>query len=415
MQRSRIARSGMLAMLLATPTLAQAIWIVDDDGGAGVHFTDIPPAIAAASSGDVLRVFPGSYSTFVLDKALVIVAQPGGTALVNGLAKIAGIGGGTSIAVVAGLTPNAWKVTNCYLPVLLDACTGTSPPYGGWDPFGLEVTNCTDLRVQRSSFKGGSYPTPYGDGGDGVRIANGRVQLSDCIAIGPHGAHASTNSQPYGGHGGSGIENVQSTFSHVHAYRCQLKGGNGGKSYGSTGYPGNGGHGLHSGEVVLAGLAEHQIVSGVAGTSPYGYGWDGYAILATLSLRSSGITTQGPISVAGPVQGPVPPDPSLQLITSFPAAGQNLTLRVEGPPGAHVELVFGREPVVIDQPGLQEDILVAQTRRVIAGPISSTGVLDWTIGLSPALQHGTVFLVQAELLYPAGDLRRTNSVTVVLR
>ncbi|HVS09920.1 MAG TPA: hypothetical protein VMS76_08585 [Planctomycetota bacterium] len=52
---------------------------------------------------------------------------------------------------------------------------------------------------------------------------------------------------------------------------------------------------------------------------------------------------------------------------------------------------------------------------MIAGPIPSPGALDWMIGLSPALQHGTVFLVQAELLYPAGELRRTNSVTVVLR
>jgi hypothetical protein len=52
---------------------------------------------------------------------------------------------------------------------------------------------------------------------------------------------------------------------------------------------------------------------------------------------------------------------------------------------------------------------------VVAGPIPDTGTLDWTVGLSPALQHGMVFLVQAELLYPAGDPRRMNSVTVGLR
>jgi hypothetical protein len=57
----------------------------------------------------------------------------------------------------------------------------------------------------------------------------------------------------------------------------------------------------------------------------------------------------------------------------------------------------------------------SRPRRVVAGPIPDTGTLDWTVGLSPALQHGMVFLVQAELLYPAGDPRRMNSVTVGLR
>jgi len=161
--------------------------------------------------------------------------------------------------------------------------------------------------------------------------------------------------------------------------------------------------------VLVAGLPQHAVSAGLSAGSNLPF----YGITAS-TLRASGVTVTGTV-VAAVQELPAPPDPSLQLITILPAAGQDLDLRIDGPPGAQVELVFGRRPVIVDQPGLQEDILVLETRRVIAGPIPSSGALDWTIALSPALPHGTVFLVQAELTYPAGDLRRTNSVTVVLR
>ncbi|MCI0586735.1 MAG: hypothetical protein L0323_07845 [Planctomycetes bacterium] len=55
---------------MALPTFAclllQTTWVVDDNGGPGVDFTDLPPAIAAAADGDVLLVQPGTYSHFTL-------------------------------------------------------------------------------------------------------------------------------------------------------------------------------------------------------------------------------------------------------------------------------------------------------------------------------------------------------------
>ena len=52
-----------------------ATWLVDDDGGPGVAFTDLPAAVAAASDGDILLVRPGNYSGFTTGgKALRILA-----------------------------------------------------------------------------------------------------------------------------------------------------------------------------------------------------------------------------------------------------------------------------------------------------------------------------------------------------
>ncbi|HEX5051703.1 MAG TPA: hypothetical protein VFZ65_08030 [Planctomycetota bacterium] len=47
---------------LSTPTSAQQIWKVNCLGGAGVDFTDLPPAVAAAAPGDEIRVYR-SYGT----------------------------------------------------------------------------------------------------------------------------------------------------------------------------------------------------------------------------------------------------------------------------------------------------------------------------------------------------------------
>src|SRR5436190_21250590 len=84
-------------LLLAALAPGQRTWIVNKAGGAGVDFTDIPPAIAAAAPGDTVRVLGNSnvlYSAFTLSKGITIAADNG-----------AGIGGITSspFVVVMGL------------------------------------------------------------------------------------------------------------------------------------------------------------------------------------------------------------------------------------------------------------------------------------------------------------------------
>src|SRR5262245_50864538 len=92
-----MALPGALGFLLL-----QTVWVVDDNGGPGVDFTDIPPAIAAAADGDILLVKAGSYSHFTLSgKGLRILGEGSDSTFVSSSPSSAG----TSIsAVPAGST-----------------------------------------------------------------------------------------------------------------------------------------------------------------------------------------------------------------------------------------------------------------------------------------------------------------------
>ncbi|MEZ5967049.1 MAG: hypothetical protein R3F56_24640 [Planctomycetota bacterium] len=56
---------------------AQRTWVVDAAGGAGVDFTDLPPAFAAVADGDRVVVRRGTYTPGTLTHAIQLVGQPG--------------------------------------------------------------------------------------------------------------------------------------------------------------------------------------------------------------------------------------------------------------------------------------------------------------------------------------------------
>ena len=64
-------------LFLAPPLASSKTWIVDDDGGPGVDFTDIQPAIDAAAPGDLIVVRNGDYNGFILFKDLILAADTG--------------------------------------------------------------------------------------------------------------------------------------------------------------------------------------------------------------------------------------------------------------------------------------------------------------------------------------------------
>lgn len=69
------------ALALVTPLVAQSTWIVNAGGGPGVNFTDLPSAVAAASSGDTILVQTGPFgegaTPFSTSKGLTIVGVGG--------------------------------------------------------------------------------------------------------------------------------------------------------------------------------------------------------------------------------------------------------------------------------------------------------------------------------------------------
>jgi len=61
-------------------------WTVNASGGA--DFTNLPPAVLAARSGDVLLVAPGVYSSFTLEGKGLTILGDGGTPTVNGRTSV---------------------------------------------------------------------------------------------------------------------------------------------------------------------------------------------------------------------------------------------------------------------------------------------------------------------------------------
>lgn len=114
---------GTLGLLLACPTaIAQSrLLIVDASQGAGSHFADLPPAVAAAVTGDRISVRPGTYSAFTIDgKGIAVAGAPGVTVPAVTILRVPA---GTDCAV-SGLTIVSWfsgelRVADCAGRVLL--------------------------------------------------------------------------------------------------------------------------------------------------------------------------------------------------------------------------------------------------------------------------------------------------------
>ncbi len=70
----------------ACPVAAQGVvWVVDDDGGPGVDFTDIGAAVTAAADLDTILVKSGSYAGFTVEaKALHVVGDVGADVRITG-------------------------------------------------------------------------------------------------------------------------------------------------------------------------------------------------------------------------------------------------------------------------------------------------------------------------------------------
>ena len=127
-----LARSLSIAALLALPSAlcADTVFVVDDDGGPGVDFTDIQSAIDGVASGDVLLIKEGDYEAFsIVSKSLVLIADTDQTVSITGQVQIERIVEvhvlnlvGLEIANPSGA---AVEVRECDGPVLLQSCSLT--------------------------------------------------------------------------------------------------------------------------------------------------------------------------------------------------------------------------------------------------------------------------------------------------
>lgn len=68
-------RAAGAACVILSGAFAQQTFVVDSSGGG--QFTEVPPAIAAAAPGDTILVRAGNYGSFLVDKGVRLLADPG--------------------------------------------------------------------------------------------------------------------------------------------------------------------------------------------------------------------------------------------------------------------------------------------------------------------------------------------------
>ena len=307
------------------------LWHVDDDGGPGVDFTDIPTAISAAGPGDVILVAAGDYSCFVIGaKSLTVRAEAGATVTVSeGVAQAAisvlNLAAHQSVTL-RGLTLDTvdrrgFRLFKCAGSVWIEDCevVRTDVTYDYEEAQGLYADRCDAVILIRSTFMGaegsdGGYS--FGGGSDdGMDLVNSEVHAFGCTFLGSDASSdgACMNAR----RGGCGAFLTTSSF--LVASGCVFEAGDGGVCFRSLGVvdAGDGGDALWLKDGCEAWLLDHELYPG-AGRSPGGV--DGQALVeegtATstvfpvtyLSAASNSIVIAGDdivVDFAGPASVPV--------------------------------------------------------------------------------------------------------------
>ena len=190
----------MLELLALLPT----IWIVDASAGPGTNFTDLPPAIAAAQSGDTILVRSGpiAYAGFTVSGKVLTIRREGAGTVRCGLIDIGLLPAGEAF-VIAGLRCLEGIRVDCAggAITLLD-CTATGAA-GGIATSGL-VLQSGSLHAERCEFHGGDCLIPmslFSWGGSGADV------LGDAILVADHcyfGGGICASGGQYVSHGGMG-------------------------------------------------------------------------------------------------------------------------------------------------------------------------------------------------------------------
>lgn len=403
---------------LAAPTFA-GTYVVDDDGGAGVDFLDIGPAIAATAPGDVLLVRAGTYSAFVLDKAERLIGDGSGVVTVIYTAQhfevqVKSIPAGAVAAITGMHFAAGWTIADSTGLVVGDDLFVGSP---------TSIAHCTDVRLMRCNLYGvGDLVDGYGVGIPALTIDHARVELVESHAIGGNGHSCSGCMGSAGGSGSDGASLLDGAK--LHAARTSLHGGIGGSitgwdTYGTGGRGGNGvslaGSALEPASTLLTGQASDSIDGAAGGYGESDDGTDGSSLAASGvndHVRISGVTAT---YFANPhIETPVPDDPSMSLV-GIPTAGQLMTFRISGPVGAHAELLLGRTAQIVATSGTNEDLLVVPLRTKNLGFIDSMGTVSVNIPLPLGTPKGQKYFAQARVVYADSTAHYTNSTPILAR
>jgi hypothetical protein len=246
----RPCRAGLAAMfaVLFAGALRAGVIVVAPSPGAGVDFTSLPAAVAAAQDDDVILLKPGNYArTIVAGKGLTILGHPTGGTPTSAISSIAvrNVPAGSSVRIAEVRLANAVEimggsVTAKYEPLAVEGCGGgivvqdVLLQYGG--PFG---TQGAAARIESSvgvvfarcrligppGFDGNDDEFAAGDGGDGLMASHSNVFLHDSEVRGGPGGQGDGVS---GADGGDALIQIGGV---VASFASTFVGGNGGTGF----------------------------------------------------------------------------------------------------------------------------------------------------------------------------------------
>ncbi|MFT5052213.1 MAG: hypothetical protein ACI8QZ_003645 [Chlamydiales bacterium] len=411
--------SPLLALALGAAPAFADVFVVDDDGGPGVDFTDIAAAIEAAADGDVLRVRAGQYGNFFVNgKGLTLVGEEG--AILGGDCIISDLSSDQLFSISAMEDLSIW-FDDCEGTVVLDQVTMAATCCSA----SLIASGCADLRLQRSILQGAAQG--INEIVPGFEINDSLVQISGCTILGQVGIDPNVSPTP------GGAPALLLSSSRVHLAQTAMTGGTGGTSMDCIIQPGAGGAGIQvtgsDSSLIVAGPPRTAILGGHGGISPAHLcdGAAGNAVHGTdpgSSLRISGVRLIGgmstpgqttpPLDFAGTIETPDERDPTLRLFRT-PFLGQQVPVRINGEPFSDVYIMVGAESARIDDPNSAADQLTTEERVIALGTLGRRGKLVKTFVMPTNMPVGETIWVQAATVSPSGDFERSNSVTLILR
>jgi len=389
----------MLAPLFLASLAHGGTLLVDDDGGPGVDYTDLPAAVAGALDGDVIFVRAGDYSaTTIAAKRLTLIAESGariceGPSCNLGLLEVHSTTASKPVVVV-GLEAR-YDVHDSTGMVLLDRLPSSR----------VLCQLASDVRCQNSTLEGvGSYTyVCYSDNsvaaltvGTVQDVQPSRAEIVRTSLLGGLGQLGQGNVC-----GGRGSDGATVEAGLLHVALSTSAGGDGGTYWCCDDYldPGDGGHGVSLSTATVGRFVgpDLSLTGGFGGYDAINddYGYDGAPV--------AGFGTE--------IQEPL--DPSLEVLgeAQFDTA---TTWRTWAEPGSQAALLLGTRPQVLDDGVADVELLVKPLRLFPLGTVPASGYVDFTLPPIPQLGVGSIVIGQAHVDLGAGDVRRTNSATAVM-
>ncbi len=402
----------LLALALAASHSAAAeTWTVDDDGGAGVDFTELSVAVGSprVADGDVLLVQPGTYDSLGTSRSLTVIgqgAEPGEVLIQN-----PGLAGENALIGVNG--PFTLANVDFFGTLLIQQCTG---PVTIANAIFNRVTAIDSGNVRLQSVCLDGYSN-----GAALIVENACLEISSsevgstCSVLGSErgttyariaGSNVTgldgTDGSPFFPNGGTGASAVSVNPG---AEACligsgmALTGGDGGLGYVCQ-EDGQGGAALSVANGAFVRLSGYVLHGG---------------FIPDLSCPSTSPQAD-PIQNAGTLVQPVTPDPSLELL-GVPEPGGEVRLIARAPGASSLQIYAGFAPVSMELPNLVGRLAI--TPDFLLGTTPAGGDGAQLIALLPVpagLALGSTLYAQALSLHPGKDPRRlSNPVALVVQ